>query len=139
MTETRISGQYNYVLSTIFDPHAKQKLATEESIAVKVFKYLMWVIITAGSLKLTLKCNISFLSFHNTVQSLCIRSQEILTKVIYLPKLKSTCKKSILARGLKLKYKSGRYCLNCNYSLLAQHLQGIFHWEVLRLWITLYI
>ena len=41
MTQTRISGQYNDVLSTIFGPPAKKKLATEESIVVIISKYLM--------------------------------------------------------------------------------------------------
>ena len=41
MTEARISGQYNDALFTIFDPPAMQKLAAEEFIAEKVFKYLI--------------------------------------------------------------------------------------------------
>ena len=41
MTEARTSGLYNDVLFTIFGHSAKKKLVTEESIAVKVFKYFM--------------------------------------------------------------------------------------------------
>ena len=40
MTEARISDQYDDVLSTTFDPPAMQKLATQEFIAEKVFKYI---------------------------------------------------------------------------------------------------
>ena len=40
MAEARICDQYNNVLSQNFTSPAKQKLATEESIAVKVFKYI---------------------------------------------------------------------------------------------------
>ena len=41
MTEATISGQYNDALFTIFGPPAIQKLATEEFITEKVFKYLI--------------------------------------------------------------------------------------------------
>ena len=41
MTEASISGQYNDVLSRNLTSHAKRKLATEKSIAIKVFKYLI--------------------------------------------------------------------------------------------------
>ena len=54
MIETKISGQYNDALFTIFDPPAKKNLATEESIPVTVFKCLMSF---AESLKLVLTCS----------------------------------------------------------------------------------
>ena len=41
MTEASISGQYNDALFMIFGPPAMQKLATEEFITEKVFKYLI--------------------------------------------------------------------------------------------------
>ena len=41
MTEASISGQYNNALFTIFGPTALLKLATEEFITKKVFKYLI--------------------------------------------------------------------------------------------------
>ena len=39
MTKASISGQYNDVLFTIFGPPAMLKLATEEFLAEKVYKY----------------------------------------------------------------------------------------------------
>ena len=41
MTEASISGQYNDALFTIFGPPAMLKLAREEFITEKVFKYLI--------------------------------------------------------------------------------------------------
>ena len=41
MTEASISGQYNDALFTIIGPPAMLKLATEEFITEKVFKYLI--------------------------------------------------------------------------------------------------
>ena len=71
MIEARISDQCNDVLSRNLTSPAKQKLATEES--------------TAKSQNLTLNCSMSIVRFHNTVQSLSIQSQEILTSANYLP------------------------------------------------------
>ena len=41
MTEASIFGQYNVALFTIFGPPAMLKLATEEFITEKVFKYFI--------------------------------------------------------------------------------------------------
>ena len=41
MTEAKIYGQYNNALFTIFDSSLMQKLAKEEFITEKVFKYLI--------------------------------------------------------------------------------------------------
>ena len=66
---------------------AKPKLATEESIAVNVFKYLISFDYTEQRQKLTLNCNMAIVSFHSTDQSIWIQSQEILTLAIYIPTL----------------------------------------------------
>ena len=41
MTKARISNQYNDVFSRNMTSPAKQKIATKESLAVKIFKYLI--------------------------------------------------------------------------------------------------
>ena len=56
MTEASISGQYNDALFTIFGPPAMLKLAKEEFIAEKVFKYLR-------SFDYNCKKSITFLEF----------------------------------------------------------------------------
>ena len=66
MTQTWIYDQYNDVLSTIFGPPATKKLGTEESIVVKFLNTLCSLIVTGGSLELTLNCSISFMMFYNT-------------------------------------------------------------------------
>ena len=86
-----ICGQYNDALFTILDSPAMQKLATEEFIIEKVLSTLYPLNLTAESKKLNL--NFSMWCFYNTVQSLSIRSQEILIWATYLPKLKSIYKK----------------------------------------------
>ena len=88
MTEVSISGQYNDALFTIFGPPAMLKIATEEFIPEKVFKYLICFYYNCKKLKVDLNFRMSMISFHYTVQSLWIQSQEILILAIYLPKLK---------------------------------------------------
>ena len=74
----------------------------------KYLNTLYPLITTAESQKLILNFSMSITSFYNTVQSLWIRSQEILTSAIYLPKLKSTYKKAFEVEVSNLKYKAGR-------------------------------
>ena len=95
---------------TIFDPPAKQKLATEEVITEKKFLNTLYLLITtAESQKLILNFSMSVISFSNTAVYYCPISLDMKPRSpnFSLPKLKAADKKVFQLEVSNLKYKTG--------------------------------
>ena len=87
MTDARISDQNNYVLFTIFNLYAMQKLAPEKIIAGKVFKYLISSDYNCKKAKIDLRFYYVYhkLLLHCPISLDTKLSQELPISIIYLP------------------------------------------------------